>query len=362
MTDKMKVYTKVMQKLKKMMPTIPQNQMVTLAMMVSGIVMSRKAQLSVMSLEIPHAAKPASLEKRFHRFVKNERFDAQVCYLPFAHLILCHLADKPLVLAMDGSTVGRGCMTLMVGVIYRQRAIPLAWIVYKGKKGHTTAEHHITVLQQLLPLLPEAAEVILLGDGEYDTVEMLSWVTEYTDWQFVVRTAKSNLITHDGYQYALRELCGGHGSITSAHDVLFTQQEFGPVLAVAWWGKKYDKPIFLISNCASSTLACGYYQRRFRVETLFSDKKSRGFHIEKSHLSDPKRLVRLLLASSLAYIWLIHLGLMVFQDESKRSMIDRTHRSDKSLFRLGLDWLKYVLTHDLDFIVAFHLFEHSAQT
>ena len=56
---------------------------------------------------------------------------------------------------MDGSTVGRGCMTLMVGVIYRQRAIPLAWIVYKGKKGHTGADHHITVLQQLLPLLPE---------------------------------------------------------------------------------------------------------------------------------------------------------------------------------------------------------------
>lgn len=285
MTDKMKVYTKVMQKLKKMMPTVPQNQMVTLAMMVSGIVLSRKAQLSVMSLEIPHPAKPASLEKRFHRFVKNERFDAQVCYLPFAHLILSHLADKPLVLAMDGSTVGRGCMTLMVGVIYRQRAIPLAWIVYKGKKGHTGADHHITVLQQLLPLLPEEADVILLGDGEYDTVEMLSWVNQWTNWQFVVRTSKSNLITHDGNQYALRDLCGGHGSITSAHDVLFTQQEFGPVMAVAWWGKKYDKPIFLISNCASSALACRYYQRRFRVETLFSDKKSRGFHIEKSHLT-----------------------------------------------------------------------------
>lgn len=361
MTDKMKVYTKVMQKLKKMMPTVPQNQMVTLAMMVSGIVLSRKAQLSVMSLEIPHPAKPASLEKRFHRFVKNERFDAQVCYLPFAHLILSHLADKPLILAMDGSTVGRGCMTLMVGVIYRQRAIPLAWIVYKGKKGHTGADRHITVLQQLLPLLPEEADVILLGDGEYDTVEMLSWVNQWTNWQFVVRTSKSNLITHDGNQYALRDLCGGHGSITSAHDILFTQQEFGPVMAVAWWGKKYDKPIFLISNCASSTLACRYYQRRFRVETLFSDKKSRGFHIEKSHMSDPMRLARLLLASALAYIWLIHLGLMVYQNEAKRSLIDRTHRSDKSLFRLGLDWLKYALTHDLDFIVAFHLFEQPVQ-
>lgn len=362
MIDKMKVYTKVMQKLKKMMPTVPQNQVITIAMMVTGIVLGRKAQIGVMSLEIPHPAKPASLEKRFHRFVKNERFDVQVSYLPFAQLILSHLADKPLVLAIDGSTVGRGCMALRVGVIYHKRAIPLAWIVYKGKKGHTTAEHHITVLKQLLPLMPEEAKVILLGDGEYDTVEMLTWVTTCTNWQYVVRTAKSNLITHNGQQYALRDLCGGHGSITCAHNALFTAQEFGPVLAMAWWGIKYDAPIFLISNCASSTLACAYYRRRFRVETLFSDKKSRGFHIEKSHLSDPSRLVCLLFATSLAYIWLIYLGMMVFHDQAKRSLIDRTHRIDKSLFRLGLDWLKHVLTHGLDFIVAFHLFALPAQT
>ena len=62
--------------------------------------------------------------------------------------------------------------------------------------------------------------------------------------------------------------------------------------------------------------------------------------IDKSHLSDPTRLARLLFASSLAYIWLIHLGMLVFQDESLRSLIDRTHRTDKSLFRLGLDWVK----------------------
>lgn len=285
----------------------------------------------------------------------------QVNYLPFAHLILSHLADKPLVLAMDGSTVGRGCMALMVGVIYHKRAIPLAWIVYKGKKGHTTADHHISVLQQLLPLLPEDADVVLLGDGEYDTVEMLTWVTTCTNWRYVVRTSKSNLITHNNLQYPLHELCGGHGSTTSAQDALFTSQEFGPVLAVAWWGKIYDDPIFLISNCASSSLACVYYRRRFRIETLFSDKKSRGFHIEKSHLSDPSRLVCLLLATSLAYIWLIHLGMMVFHDEAKRSRVDRTHRTDKSLFRLGLDWLKHVLTHGLDFFVTFHLFVQHAQ-
>lgn len=362
MTDKKRVYTKVRQTLKKMMPTIPQNQMVTTAMMVTGIVLGRKAQLSAMSLEVPHPVKPASLEKRFQRFVKNERIEREVCYLPFAELILNHLADKPLLLAIDGSAVGRGCMALVVGVIYQQRAIPLVWIVYKGKKGHTTSDRHIAVLQLVKPLLPTGAEVVLLGDGEYDTVEMLTWVTHATDWHFVVRTSKNILITHNGLQYALQDLCASRGNCTWAENALFTQQEFGPVLAIAWWGKQYEDPIFLISNCTSPALACRYYRRRFRLETLFSDKKSRGFHIDKSHLSDPERMARLLLATSLAYIWLLFLGMMVFQDETKRALIDRTHRCDKSLFRLGLDWLKYVLTHGLEFTVAFQLFGQPVQT
>lgn len=31
------------------------------------------------------------------------------------------------------------------------------------------------------------------------------------------------------------------------------------------------------------------YAKRFRIETFFSDQKSRGFHLHKSHLSDPVR-------------------------------------------------------------------------
>jgi hypothetical protein len=41
-----------------------------------------------------------------------------------------------LVLAIDGSDIGRGCVTLMVSVIYQRRALPLVWVVVKGKKGH----------------------------------------------------------------------------------------------------------------------------------------------------------------------------------------------------------------------------------
>jgi len=48
------------------------------------------------------------------------------------------------------------------------------------------------------------------------------------------------------------------------------------------------------------------YQKRFRIETFFSDQKSRGFHIHKSHISDPRRLSRLLIAACVAYLWIVY--------------------------------------------------------
>lgn len=356
MSDKIKVYTQVLKTLKKLMPTAKQQHVVTLAMMISGIVTGKKAQLSKMSGEIPkQKAKPKSIEKRMRRFVKNERINTTVFYMPFAEMILQQLAQHTLYIAIDGSTVARGCMIIMVGVVYRQRLLPLAWVTYKGNKGHTTAERHIELLKLLQPLIPTGGDVVLLGDAEYDTVDMLTWVKNETDWVYVVRSAPQLLIIQGETRQKLRDLCGEQGTISSLDEAYFTAKEFGPIMAIAWWGEAYKKPIYLITNHSDPEEACNFYKKRFKIETMFSDKKSRGFYIHKSHLSDPQRVARLILASCLAYLWMIYLGVTVMADEQKRRLIDRTDRVDKSLFRLGLDWLNYLLGRGDPFEVSFYL-------
>jgi hypothetical protein len=189
MTDRYRVYTKVLGTLKSKLRMHRQGHVVTLAMMITGIVMSRKAQLAVMSGEVPTAAKEKSIQMRMRRWVKHEKIEVEVTYMPFGGQILEALASAPLLLAMDGSTVGRGCMVLMVGVVYRKRALPLAWVVYPSKKGHAPATVHVEVLRKVVPLIPAGAEVVLLGDGEYDNPDMVAWVQTETDWSFVLRTA-----------------------------------------------------------------------------------------------------------------------------------------------------------------------------
>jgi len=353
MTDRDKVYTKVKKTIKQMLKLDHQGQEVTLAMMISGIVLSRKAQLSTMSSEVPSKAKDQSIEMRMRRWVKDDNLDVEAVYMPFARQILEALSPLPLVLVMDGSQVGRGCMVLMVGVLYQKRALPIAWLVYKGKKGHASAERHIQALEKVVPLLSKESQVVLLGDAEYDTTEMLVWVEENTSWQYVLRTSPQIYVQTTVSNQPMRDYPLEKGNLFYLKQVGFTQTSTVTLNVIGWWGSGYEEPIFLITNMANAYEACKYYRRRFRIETFFSDQKSRGFHIHQSHLADPARLSRLLIAACLAYIWMISQGLRVIA-ENKLSLIDRTDRRDKSLFRLGLDWLKYALKHAIDFQPTFH--------
>lgn len=348
MTDRYKVYTKVLKTIKQFVRDQSPGHTMTLAMMIAGIVMSKKAQLSEMSSEIPTKAKDKSIEMRMRRWVKHDRINGEMIYLPFAQQILKVLSEQELVLVMDGSQAGRGCMVLMVGVVYKKRALPIAWLVYEGKKGHTTAKRHIEALAKVKALLPETAKVLLLGDAEYDTTEMLLWMQENTQWSYVLRTSPQIYVTTKFGEQAIGDLSLARNQVIQYLQIGFTQSRALETNLVGWWNARYEKPIYLISSLTSKYLTCRHYLRRYRIETFFSDQKSRGFNIHQSHLSAPARVSRLLVAACLAYIWMILQGLQVIV-ENKAVCIDRTERHDKSLFRLGLDWLRHCLKRDLEF-------------
>jgi hypothetical protein len=87
---------------------------------------------------------------------------------------------------------------------------------------------------------------------------------------------------------------GGSVELT---DHLFTAQRFGPVLVGAIWELGQKDPLLLVSNLDFLSEARFWYTKRFGIETFFSDQKSRGFYLCHSHLSDPERLGRLLIAT-----------------------------------------------------------------
>jgi hypothetical protein len=279
----------------------------TLTAMITGIIIGKETQLPQIAANVPEPIKLTSTEKRIKRLIINKSVTEETYFLPFIQSLLANLNLTEMVLAIDGSLVGRGCICLMISLIYKRRALPLAFTVVRGKKGHLPEDTHVRLVNKLHPLIPESAEeVVLLGDGEFDGITLQQTVSGF-GWKYVSRTSYNITIYADDEPFSIETLAAmlPKGCYKKFSNCTITQKKYGPVTAIAWWGENHDEPLFLVSNFKSASKACQYYSMRFTIETFFSDQKSRGFNIDKSHLSSPRRLTRLLYASCLAYLWII---------------------------------------------------------
>jgi hypothetical protein len=160
----------------------------TLVAMICGLTGAQRAHLSTMADHAPSGgADRESVITRFRRWLKHDGNTVDGWFLPVAQALLATLATQPLVLVMDGSVVGQGCLALMLSVVYQGRALPLAWVVVKGKKGHFPQATHCALLDQVAPLIPAGAEVTLLGDGEFDGTELQAHCASGTGTMSVAR-------------------------------------------------------------------------------------------------------------------------------------------------------------------------------
>ncbi len=358
MSDNRRRYRAIRTAIMQLYPTEPKGNTArhlhTLAALISGIVGSRSTNLPAVAGKVPDRAKKESRVKRFSRWMKNERINAEIYFLPYAGALLQSLvADRALLLAVDGSEVGRKCLALMVSAIYKKRSLPIAWIIVRGNKGHFPEETHVQLLQRVHEIVPERADVILVGDGEFDGIILQATIDAY-GWEYVCRTAKNAQLGAEGEHFSFHEVGVEPGEFIGLPNVTFTLQAYGPVLAIAWWDARYEEPIYLVTNMELAEEACYWYAKRYRIETFFSDQKSRGFNLHRSHISDPARLARLLIAACLAYIWIIYLGVIAKRDDWVK-VIHRTDRCDLSLFQLGLNLLDHFLNEHIRIPVAFQM-------
>src|SRR5438309_5662687 len=359
MSDNLRRYRAIREALTQCYPGQPSGtvarHLITLAALISGIVGSKSTQLPHIATKVPDGTKPESRVKRFARWCDNAHILEEVYFLPSADVLLRHLALQTVVLVMDGSGVGRGCTALMIHVVYKGRALPLAWRVRQAPKGHFPEDLHIAVVALMREVIPAGAKVVFLGDGEFDGTALQATLNE-AGWSYACRTAQSTVATWEGETFRLDTLgaCLKPGRLIELKEVHFTRNAYGPILLLCCWAKGYQEPLYLVSNLATAEEACRFYQKRFCIETFFSDQKSRGFHIHKSHISDPQRLSRLLIAACLAYIWMIYLGSLC-EKERWREIIHRRKRCDLSLFQLGLRILEHFLNEEFPIPVQFYV-------
>lgn len=363
MSDAARLYRVVLRQLRRQ-PTamLPEHQL-TLAMMITGILRGRSGQLRKIANAVQYNGKKESLIDRLRRFVRNSHLEVAVEYAPFGQRLLKAIGQGPLVLMIDSTKLGGQCLCLMVSVYYKSRALPLAWVTYKGRKGHSSQEVQLKLFKQVKALLPTEVPVVLVGDGEFDGGEVVDWFQQETPWRFACRTDKTNQVFYQEQWRPLSDL-----PLTEGQDAFFTglrfthKNQIGPVNILAVWHHARREHWFFVTNCADAPETKAFYTLRFTTETLFSDLKSRGFNLDETRWWEPDRLQRLLLPAAIAYFLMVALGVEAIVSAVFRQLV-RTEAFYHSLFQLGLFYLNHIFNEQLDFpaltdLPPPHTFEH----
>lgn len=330
-----------------------QRHFATLVQLGSAIAAGSVVHLPRLAMRIHDRAHPESRIKRLSRWLKNPRSRPACFYAPLAQHLARQLSRRqPLVLVIDASAVARGCAVLMVSALYQRRALPLSWLTRRGSKGAFSTQDHLRLFEQLAPLVPADAAVVVLGDGEFDAPALQRALAQ-RGWHYVLRTSRRTWID-DGFtccqagelvvsQPEAASEAASEAAILVVPGASVTASRYGPVQVVAWHEAGHRHGLCLVTNLELGQEAVRWYRRRFQVETLFSDQKRRGFGLERSHVSDPARVDALLIAVSLAYVWLVCLGAEALTEHWYRHFA-RGDRVDLGLFQLGRRALAYRLS------------------
>ena len=89
--------------------------------------------------------------------------------------------------------------------------------------------------------------------------------------------------------------------------------------AVYWLGKGHQEPTFLLTNMDLGEMACDYYSKRFKIETLFKQLKSAGFRLHQSKVKSPGSVKNLLIFVVLAFVFTFCISILL-KNESKATI------------------------------------------
>src|SRR6266704_235287 len=278
----------------------------------------------------------ASRVHRFARWLHHPAIDPHTWYLPILHAAL---TDWPtgtrLYVALD-TTALTPFVLIRASLVYRGRAIPLAWRALRHRSTQVSFEAYQPVLNQVRAIVPPGLPITLLADRGFVHKQLVTYC-QRSGWHFRVRLPGDTLVHREALSVsAVKDLCPPAGQERFFQHVAFLGAAVGPVhLALACLLDSPDDPWFVVCDEPTQTQTFNEYRLRFDIEESFLDDKSGGYQIHTSELATPEALERLLLILAMTTLHLTSIGVGVVHAE-KRRWVDP--HWDRRLSYLKIGW------------------------
>lgn len=363
---KKKIFAEVNKALRELSPVTAQGHVLkrinSLSGLISGMIIKKSSHLSKIGTGLDNDTNSNSQEKHAKRFLESKYTDYKVHYLPYLACFISSISQNSNFLAntsdfkiiIDGSQMGTKHVALMVSIVVGNRAIPIFWVVKKGKKGHFPTEMHLDVVRKTIESLrtfvsPDTT-FTLLGDGEFDSVDLQRCCRQELHIGYVLRTACNSVMYENGDEFLPKNIkLEANINTLFIPSVDFSKEKFEDVHFLYWFDQKiYDEPLFLISTFDNALDIIEAYKKRFAIETMFKDLKTRGFNLHKNRLSKIQALNNLIMVAALAFCFMMNFGISN-SDNPLKIKIQRMDKNTNSIFSYAVLLVEYLFDKGKEF-------------
>jgi len=307
--------------------------------LIIGMIQLGTVNLSKIAATFPGTAQSASHYKRLQRLFRHFPLDLNQIARFIAHLIPL----LPFKLTLDRTNWKLGSYNLnflVLAIVYRGIAFPLLWILL-DKKGNSNPAERIEIMERFLTLFGPQSITCLFADREFVGVKWFGYLIDHhIDFRIRIK-CNSQVSNSRGTLVSVENLF--RGLPRGGYQVLSGKRQlWGHSLYIIGL-KMADGELVIIATQDQPETALADYKERWQIETLFGCLKTRGFDWEATHITDQKRLEKLLAFLAIAFCWSHLVG--EWLHEVKPITLKNHGRPAQSLFRYGFDYLRACLFH-----------------
>jgi hypothetical protein len=356
MNNTSRLYETLVTLLKQSKEWVDIRHLYTLSWMVIGLMQSSCISLTQWGVYIHSRALFAqSRQRRFSRWLHNSRINVRRLYSPLVQTALSQWEQLELYLSIDTTMLWNNYCIIRIAVIYRGRAVPLAWRVLAHQSSSVAFYEYKNLLGRVARLLPQGIKVILLADRGFVDTHLMAHC-EQLGWKYRIRTKQDFWVCRLGKAPCqVRDFHLGLGEAVLLQSVKVTKTSpYGPV-SLALGRECINGELWAILSNETTTLQTfREYGLRFDIEENFLDDKSNGFQLESSEIRSAMALSRLCLVIAVATLFLTAQGTQVVA-QGKRRWVDPHWNRGNSYMRIGWQWVKSALTNGWDLFQTLYL-------
>lgn len=317
----------------------------TLALIVVGMVSARTVNLGHIACERPGGVLIASSYRRLQRFFQHVRLGRDWS-LPLVAELLGLSGRWYLALDRTQWRIGaREVNYLVLAVVTRRFRVPLIWTVL-DHCGCSDTDQRIALMRRYLQRFDVSTIRLLLADREFIGAGWIEFLNEH-NIPFAIRLREDLRVTDEaGHDLTLLARLRQVARTRTFRAQLGSREDAGargaPLLHFTAKRLKGEW-LIIVSNVAPRT-ALAAYKKRWSIECLFGDAKTRGLNLEDTRLTDPRKLDLLMGLVALALAWAGRTAATLL---GPRTPQRKSHGYlAQSWFRTGFDRIRNLLRTD----------------